>query len=108
MISYFKTTYQQKGENLHMSEERFFLYDDLEETETRFISFMGQNERFDLGIMKTNRFYGKSLVFDLQGGRFAIIGTDDLQTPGYLENTFQLNEKNANELRGFLIEIINV
>lgn len=91
-----------------MAEERFFLYDELEETETRFVSFMGENERFDLGILKTNRFYGKSLVFDMQGNHFAIIGTDDLQSPGYLENAFQLNEENAAELRDFLLDIINV
>lgn len=89
-----------------MSDERLYLYDETEETETRFVSFMGQNERFDLGIMKTNRFYGKALVFDMQGGRFAIIGTDDLQADGYLEKAFQLSEENANELRDFLSDII--
>lgn len=90
-----------------MSEKRFYLYDEIEQTETRYVSFMGERERFDLGIVKTKRFYGKSLVFDIQSNRFAIIGNDDLEEPGYLESVFQLNEKQADELRSFLYEAIS-
>lgn len=91
-----------------MGEERFFLYDETEDTKTRFVSFMGENQRFDLGIMKTDRYFGKSLVFDIQGGRFAIIGRDDLEEPGYLEEAFRLNEEDARDLRSFLNEVIEI
>ncbi|WP_408007499.1 DUF3055 domain-containing protein [Pseudalkalibacillus sp. A8] len=84
--------------------ERFFLYDDVEETKTRFVSFMGENQRFDLAITKTDRHYGKTLILDIQGGRFGIIGRDDLDEPGYLEHAFNLNEEDAQELREFLEE----
>lgn len=86
--------------------ERFFLYDDIEETKTRFVSFMGENQRFDLAITQTGRHYGKSLVLDMQGNRFAIIGQDDLNEEGYLEYAFQLSEEDAEELRSFLMEMI--
>lgn len=86
--------------------ERFFLYDDTEETKTRFVSFLGKNQRFDLAIVKTDRHYGKQLVLDIQGNRFAIIGQDDLEEEGYLEYAFQLNEEDAEELRSFLYEVI--
>lgn len=89
-----------------MSEERFYFYDDIEESETRFIGFMGENNRFDLAIMKTDHYYGKQLVFNIQNGRFAIIGEDDLNEPGYLEHAFKVNEEEAEELRSFLFEII--
>ena len=62
--------------------ERFFLYDDTEETKTRFVSFMGENQRFDLAIIQTSRHFGKSIVLDIQGSRFAIIGQDDLEEIG--------------------------
>ena len=62
-----------------MSEETFFLYDDKETTETRFVSFMGRNTRFDLAIVKTTRHYGKSLVLNMLGSHYAIIGQDDLE-----------------------------
>lgn len=86
--------------------ERFFLYDDLENTKTRFISFMGDNTRFDLAIVQSDRHYGKQIVLDIQGSRFAIIGQDDLKEEGYLEHAFQLSEKDAEELRSFLYEIV--
>lgn len=86
--------------------ERFFLYDDTVETKTRFVSFMGENERFDLAIIRSDRYYGKSIVLNIQSNRFAIIGRDDLNEPGYLEHTFLLEEEAAQELRSFLDEII--
>ncbi|HJV17484.1 MAG TPA: DUF3055 domain-containing protein [Bacillales bacterium] len=85
--------------------EPFFLYDDTEETKTRFISFVG-NQRFDLAIVKSDRYYGKQLVLDLLGSRFAIIGPDDLEEEGYIEHAFQLNEEDAEELKDFLAEIV--
>jgi hypothetical protein len=88
-----------------MSNELFFLYDDEERTKVRYVSFMGENHRFDLAIVESTRHYGKRLVLDIQGGRFAIIGRDDLEEPGYLEHVYQLNEEDAAELRSFLEEI---
>ncbi|WP_338750964.1 DUF3055 domain-containing protein [Bacillus sp. FJAT-52991] len=86
--------------------ERFFLYDDMEQTKTRFVSFMGEHQRYDLALMQTDRYYGKKLVLDIQGGRFAIIGQDDLEEPGYLEEVFKLSDEEAAELRDFLYEVI--
>lgn len=42
-----------------MVNDLFFLYDEPEDTKTRFVSFMGEATRFDLAITTTNRFYGK-------------------------------------------------
>ncbi|MCQ6276549.1 DUF3055 domain-containing protein [Bacillus sp. V3B] len=86
--------------------ERFFLYDDTEDTKTRFISFMGENNRFDLAITYSDRYYGKLLVFDIQGRHFAIIGQDDLEEEGYIEHAFHLNKEDAEELSAFLAELV--
>jgi hypothetical protein len=86
--------------------ERFYLYNDVEDTKTRFVSFMGENTRFDLAILQSDRHYGKQIVMDLQGSRFAIIGQDDLKEEGYIEYAFQLSEEDAEELRQFLYEIV--
>jgi Protein of unknown function (DUF3055) len=93
-----------KGD-LSMS-ERFFLYDDTVDTKTRFVSFMGENQRFDLAIIQSDRYYGKQLILDIQSNRFAIIGEDDIKEPGYLEYAFKLSEEDAEELRDFLYETI--
>ncbi|MEW8970200.1 DUF3055 domain-containing protein [Mesobacillus jeotgali] len=86
--------------------EEFFLYDDTEETKTRYVSFVGENQRFDLAIMQTGRYYGKSIVMDIQGSRFAILGQDDLDEEGYLEYAYNLSEEDAEELRSFLRPIL--
>lgn len=89
-----------------MSQEMLYLYDDVEETKTRFVSFMAESTRFDLAITTTNRFYGKKLVINIQNGRSAIIGHDDLKEEGYLEYAFNLSESEAEELHSFLETII--
>jgi Protein of unknown function (DUF3055) len=94
-----------EGRSKRMS-ERFYLYDDVVNTKTRFVSFMGENQRFDLAIIQSDRYYGKHLVLDIQGGRFAIIGSDDLEEPNYLEHIFKLSEEDGQELREFLYEVI--
>ncbi|WP_088032690.1 DUF3055 domain-containing protein [Evansella clarkii] len=86
--------------------ERFFLYDETEETKTRYVSFMGEHQRFDLVVITTDRYYGKKLVLDIQSSRFAILGQDDLEEPGYLEETFKMNDEEGGELRDFLYEIL--
>jgi hypothetical protein len=94
-------------EGIHMSNELFYLYDESEDTKTRFVSFMGEATRFDLAITTTNRFYGKMLVINIQNGRSAIIGSDDLKEEGYLEFAFNINEKEAEELHSFLETVIS-
>jgi len=86
--------------------ERFFLYDEMTDTKTRFVSFVGKKQRFDLAIVQTDRFFGKYLVLDMLGNRFSIIGQDDLEEEGYLEHVFHLDEEDAEELRSFLFELV--
>jgi len=86
--------------------DRFFLYDDTEDTKTRYVSFLGENQRFDLAIIQTSRYYGKSIVLDIQGSRFAIIGQDDLDEEGYLEFAYNLSEEDGEELRSFLRQLV--
>lgn len=86
--------------------ERFFLYDEVEDTKTRFVSFTGKSLRYDLAIMQSSRFFGKVLVLDMQFNRFAIIGSDDLEEPGYLEFVFNKTEEEAEDLREYLTELL--
>ncbi|MGO4374414.1 SAV0927 family protein, partial [Paenibacillus sp. MCAF20] len=54
----------------------------------------------------THRFYGKKLITELQSGKTAIIGPDDLEEEGYLEFTFKLTEEEASELAQFLYFVV--
>lgn len=84
-----------------------FLSDSTENTTTRFVTFIGGSlRRFDLAITATGRFYGKKLVTDLQSGKTAILGTDDLEEEGYLEQIYGLDKTEGEELRGFLAQVL--
>nr|AYQ75647.1 DUF3055 domain-containing protein [Cohnella candidum] len=84
-----------------------FLSDSTEQTSTRFVTFVTPNlHRFDLAILTTNRFYGKKLVTDMQSGRSGILGADDLEEEGVLENTFRITEEQAAELAQFLVLVL--
>lgn len=84
-----------------------FMSDLTEDTSTRFVTFIGPSlKRFDLAITSTSRFYGKKLVTDLQFGKTAIIGPDDLEEEGYLEYAFKLTEEEAAELAQFLYFVV--
>lgn len=92
---------------MSLAESFDYLYDTTEDTTTRFVSFVGPSvKRFDLAITSSNRFYGKKLVADLQSGKTAIIGPDDLGEEGYLEHAFGLNVEEAAELASFLELIV--
>jgi hypothetical protein len=82
------------------------MYDHTEATSTRFVCFFANTCRFDFAITSTDRFYGKKLVVDLQSGRSAIIGPDDLAEEGYLEHVYHLKEDEATELKEFLSSIV--
>lgn len=84
-----------------------FMSDTTEQTSTRFVTFIGPSlKRFDLAVTSTGRFYGKKLVTDLQSGKTAIIGPDDLEEEGYLEYTYKLTEEEAAELVQFLYFVV--
>ncbi|WP_138494099.1 DUF3055 domain-containing protein [Paenibacillus pinistramenti] len=84
-----------------------YLSDSTEQTSTRFVTFIGPSlKRFDLAVTTTSRFYGKKLVADLQNGRTAILGSDDLVTEGYLSSIYGLTEEEEAELAGFLHQVL--
>ncbi|MBE3595281.1 MAG: DUF3055 domain-containing protein [Candidatus Carbobacillus altaicus] len=87
--------------------ERDFLYDTEEMTKVRYVSFFTEHGRFDLALIRTDRFFGKTLVLDMQKNVFAIIGDDDLEEEHYLEEVFQLTPEEATSLHNFLREVID-
>ncbi|WP_075643067.1 DUF3055 domain-containing protein [Exiguobacterium indicum] len=85
-----------------MMEERDFLYDDVEQTKTRFVSWIGEASRFDLAITHSEHFYGKILVLNLLSNLYAIIGADDFDEPGYIATAFDVEDDAATELEMYL------
>jgi len=85
-----------------------FLADSVEQTTTRYVTFITPKlNRFDLAILTTDRFYGKKIVIDLQSGISAVIGPDDLEEDGFLQHRFRLSDEQAEELLAFLHTVID-
>lgn len=93
-----------KGESF-MSKP-MYLYDEEEDTRTRYVSFVDDTARFDLALITTERFFGKTLVLNLQSNRYAIIGQDDLEEPGYLEQVYGITPEDAERLKRFLVNVV--
>ena len=64
--------------------DRFFLYDDVEDTKTRFVSFTGKTIRYDLAILQSSRFFFFFFLLDIQFRSFGLIGLDDCDDPVFV------------------------
>ncbi|QQE80681.1 SAV0927 family protein [Alicyclobacillus sp. SO9] len=79
------------------------LYDNTEQTQTRYVGYLGNTTRFDVAITRTENFYGKSLVTIIQNGRTAIVGQDDAEDLEFIASAFSIaEEEEAAEFSDFL------
>ncbi|MBX6352154.1 MAG: DUF3055 domain-containing protein [Thermoflavifilum sp.] len=80
------------------------LYDETENTRTRFIGCAGEHARYDVAITETSHFYGKRLVCVIQNGRTAILSDEDAANVPYLMEAFGIqDEAEADEFSRFLL-----
>lgn len=86
---------------------KHYLYDDNETPNARYVGFAGDFGRYDLAIIQTSKFFGKSLVLNMQNNTFSIVGTDDLDEPGYIAHALQFSDDQADEVIEFLKDIIS-
>lgn len=81
----------------------FILYDDTEQTSTRYVGYAGECSRFDLAITTTAHFFGKKLVTVIQTGRTAILGDEETEDVAYIAQAFRIDDfEEASELSQFL------
>lgn len=81
------------------------LYDEQENTKTRFVGFTTEDTRYDFGIVYTNLFFGKPLVVCMQTGRSTLLDPKDLENTEYLKKAFKMdNYQQAEDLCEFFRE----
>lgn len=83
-----------------------FLYDDTDPAQVQFVGFVGEHSRYDLMLVQTSRHFGKTLVLNMQTNKFGIIGTDDLEEPGYIAHVFGVSDDEADEITEYLQSVI--
>ncbi|API90950.1 MULTISPECIES: SAV0927 family protein [Virgibacillus] len=70
--------------------------------DVRYVSFMGQLQRYDLAILDDHEDANKKLIINLRKNRCLSIGKEDLQDKGVIEHTFKEANMEADEIRHFL------
>lgn len=83
-----------------MADKYKVLIDETVQQNVRYLSFMGNFQRYDFAIMD-DRESDNKIVIDLRKNRFAVLGKEDLNEEGGIEHTFHVTEMEADELRGF-------
>lgn len=83
-----------------MADKYKVLIDETVQQNVRYLSFMGNFQRYDFAIMD-DRESDNKIVIDLRKNRFAVLGKEDLNEEGEIEHTFHVTEMEADELRGF-------
>ncbi|MFC4558645.1 SAV0927 family protein [Virgibacillus kekensis] len=85
-----------------MKEKFDILKDETKSKEVRYISFMGNLQRYDFAFMQNEENPDKSIVIYLQKNRFAVLGKEELEKEGEIEHIFHETEMEADEIREFL------
>ncbi|KGX89635.1 hypothetical protein N781_07685 [Pontibacillus halophilus JSM 076056 = DSM 19796] len=85
-----------------MSDEMEVIQDVIKQADVRYISFMGDIQRYDLAILSHEQNEEEKLVLDLQDNRFAKIELANLYDEGYLEHALNFSQMEAEELRTFI------
>ncbi|WP_054949438.1 DUF3055 domain-containing protein [Numidum massiliense] len=79
------------------------LYDESEQAHVRYVGFLTEKNRYDLGIVYTSMFFGKTLVVDMQTGRSALLCEEEVDQLSQLQKLFNLDDlQEAEQLASFL------
>ncbi|MGP4040592.1 SAV0927 family protein [Gracilibacillus sp. D59] len=87
--------------------KRSFIKNEKEQSTTRFVSFKGDTERFDLAIISAKSFCKDFLVVDLNTNKYSRINTDTIIESNYVEHAFQFNEMEAEDFRSFIKPLLD-
>ncbi|WP_028782628.1 DUF3055 domain-containing protein [Thalassobacillus devorans] len=83
------------------------LYDEMEQSNVRFVGFTTQEGRYDFGIIYTSQFFGKPLIVCMQTGQSALFDSADVKDLDFLQKKFRLPNKSvAVDLAAFLDEVV--
>lgn len=78
------------------------LFDESESTQTRFVGFVTEGNRYDFTVTYSQHFWGKAIVTCLQSHRSALLDGHDAHNVEYLSSKFNLSSEEAVHLSAFL------
>lgn len=81
------------------------LYDDHENVRVRFVGFITNDVRYDIGIVYTNMFFGKPLVICMQSRQCIVLDRQDVSYPNQLKFLCKLkSDEEAMQLADYLAD----
>jgi hypothetical protein len=79
-----------------------YLYEEMERPVSRYVSFVTDSHRYDLGLFYTQHFDGKSLVMSLQNMQAVLISADDVSHDGSWIETLNIAREDVEIVKQFL------
>jgi hypothetical protein len=79
-----------------------YLYDETERPLTRYVSFATQNKRYDLAMVYTQHFNGKTLVISLQNLQGGLIAMEDIDHADVWVKALQIDPDDVEIVKEFL------
>ncbi|SHM92915.1 SAV0927 family protein [Gracilibacillus kekensis] len=84
-----------------------YFKDEKEPSNTRFISFKGGSERFDLAIITANSLGDDYIILDMNSNKYSRLNTETIDQPNYVEHALQYNEMEAEDFRAYIKPLLN-
>ncbi|MBE3595114.1 MAG: DUF3055 domain-containing protein [Candidatus Carbobacillus altaicus] len=79
------------------------VYEQTEQAQVRFIGMHTEDSMYDLGLLFSNQFFGKTMVINMQSGKSVLVDAEDLRNLEWLKETFSLRSlAEAERLAHFL------
>ncbi|MGN8645289.1 SAV0927 family protein [Gracilibacillus sp. HCP3S3_G5_1] len=88
-------------------QKKIFIKNEKEQSTTRFVSFKGDTERFDLAIISSPSFGEDCLVVNLNTNKYSRINRTKLKQSNFVEHAFHFNEMEAEDFRSYLKPLLN-
>ncbi|MBP0724756.1 DUF3055 domain-containing protein [Bacillus sp. RG28] len=83
------------------------LYDEHENAKVRFIGFIANDVRYDIGIVYSNMFFGKPLVICMQSNQCILLDRQDVLYPNQLKYLCKLkSDEEAMKLADYLSDLL--
>jgi hypothetical protein len=79
-----------------------YLYDEMERPFTRYVSFATKNKRYDLALIYTQHFDGKTVVMSVQNLQGVLISADDISHTSAWTQILQIDPDDIEIVKEFL------
>ncbi|WP_028784026.1 SAV0927 family protein [Thalassobacillus devorans] len=83
-----------------------YLFEEVEEQEVRYTGIVSNDRRYDIGVVRSRQFLGKSLVFSLQNQVLLLMSKEDINDETYWSEKLGVYLEDIDILKGFFRSIL--